>query len=180
MTNVIVFCGARSGNHPKFEEAAAQFGKALAGAGAGLVYGGACIGLMGTVADAVNAAGGHTTGVIPEFMMVKEIAHSGLTELIVVESMHERKHKMFELGDAVVAFPGGWGTMDELFELLTWRQIGLHRKTIVLFNQDGFYDHLLAQCHEMAAAGFLSPELIDGLLIAGNVDEIMGCLGLAN
>lgn len=161
---ISVFCGAGLGNSPAIQEAARATGQAIAQRGWGVVYGGGHVGLMGLVADAALEAGGDVIGVIPGFMVEKELAHSRLSQLLVVESMHERKMRMHELSDAVIALPGGFGTLDELFELLTWRQIGLHNKPIALLNVDGFFDPLIAQADRMDALGFLHAQR--GLLMA--------------
>ncbi len=155
MQHIAVFCGANTGNDPAILEAAKAAGKAIAERGMGVVYGGGHVGLMGAVADAALHAGGEVLGVIPGFMVEKELAHSGLTELMIVRDMHERKMRMHQRSDAVIALPGGFGTMDELFELLTWRQLGLHAKPIGLLNVNGFYTPLLEQIARMERDGFL-------------------------
>ncbi len=152
---IAVFCGASTGHDPFIIEAAKEMGRALARRGLGVVYGGGHVGLMGAVADAALNLGGEVIGVIPGFMVEKELAHTGLTDLIIVRDMHERKMRMHELSQAVVALPGGFGTMDELFELLTWRQLGFHAKPMGVLNVNGFYDPLLAQAARMMADGFL-------------------------
>lgn len=152
---IAVFCGASSGTDPAMAIAAARLAELIAASGIGIVYGGGHVGLMGVVADAGLEAGGEVIGVIPGFMIEKELAHERLTELITVRDMHERKIRMHELSDAVVALPGGFGTMDELFEMLTWRQLGIHEKPIGLLNLKGFYDSLLAQAARMERDGFL-------------------------
>ncbi len=152
---IAVFCGASRGNDPEILAQAAAMGRLLAQRGLGIVYGGGHVGLMGVVADAALAEGGEVIGVIPGFMTAKELAHQRLTELIVVRDMHERKMRMHELSQAVIALPGGFGTLDELFELLTWRQLGLHAKPIGLLNVKGFYDPLLEQMARMEREGFL-------------------------
>jgi uncharacterized protein (TIGR00730 family) len=154
-TCIAVFCGASSGNDPIHLEAARTVGRVLAARGIGVVYGGGHVGLMGAVADAAMEGGGHVVGVIPTFMTHKEVAHERVSELIMVRDMHERKMVMHQRSDAVIALPGGFGTMDELFELLTWRQLGLHAKPMGLLNVKGFYDGLLAQMEHMAREGFL-------------------------
>lgn len=169
---ISVFCGAGSGNSASIQAAATETGRTIAQRGWGTVYGGGHVGLMGMVADAALAAGGEVIGVIPGFMVEKELAHQRLTQLIMVDNMHERKMRMHTLSDAVVALPGGFGTLDELFELLTWRQIGLHSKPIALLNVDGFYDPLIAQADRMDALGFLHAQR--NLLMAGsNIDALL-------
>jgi uncharacterized protein (TIGR00730 family) len=153
--HIAVFCGASTGHAPHYIESAREVGRMLAGRGIGVVYGGGHVGLMGAVADAAMEAGGRVVGVIPTFMTHKEVAHERVSELIMVRDMHERKMVMHQRSDAVIALPGGFGTMDELFELLTWRQLGLHAKPMGLLNVNGFYDGLLAQMAHMAREGFL-------------------------
>ena len=152
---IAVFCGANTGTDPWILHAAQEIGRAIAARNMGVVYGGGHVGLMGAVADATLDANGEVIGVIPGFMVEKELAHGGLTELIIVRDMHERKMRMHELSQAVIALPGGFGTMDELFELLTWRQLGLHAKPMGLLNVNGFYTPLLEQIARMERDGFL-------------------------
>ena len=142
--NLCVFAGSSPGAHDDYRAAAEALGQALVRRGIGLVYGGARVGLMGALADSVLAHGGQVTGVIPDSLMIKEIAHDGLTALHVVGSMHQRKALMADLSAGFIAIPGGWGTLEELFEVLTWAQLGLHRKPCGLLNVRGFYDGLLA------------------------------------
>ena len=151
---VAVFCGSRAGANPAFAEAAAALGEGLARAGIGLVYGGGSKGNMGILADAALAAGGRITGVIPGFLEGQELAHRGLTELLVVESMHARKARMIALSDAIVALPGGLGTMDELIEAITWRSLGLHAKPIYVCNVAGWADGFLAMTRQAERDGF--------------------------
>jgi hypothetical protein len=155
---VCVFCGSGKGARPAYEAAARQTGRLLAQRGLTLVYGGGNIGLMGAVADAALDAGGAVIGVIPEALVAWEVAHGGLTELRVVGSMHERKQTMADLSDAFVALPGGFGTFEELCEILTWAQLGLHAKPIGLLNVEGFYDPLLALFDHATRERFLRPE----------------------
>src|SRR5690606_15661454 len=138
MNNIVVFCGSSIGTDRVYEEQAFLLGKTLAEASLGLVYGGAKVGLMGAVADGALGHGGKVVGVLPRFLQTREIAHDGLTELFIVETMHERKTKMNELCDGIIALPGGFGTMEEFFEMLTWGQLGLHQKPVGLLNTDGF------------------------------------------
>lgn len=144
MKSIAVFCGSSTGNNPKFIETAKEVGKILAQQKITLVYGGAQIGIMGALANAVLEHNGQVIGVIPKFLTNKEIVHQELTELHEVKTMHERKLLMNEKSDAVMALPGGFGTLEELFEMVTWSQLGLHQKPIGILNIDGFYDHLLA------------------------------------
>jgi uncharacterized protein (TIGR00730 family) len=144
MTRLCVFAGSNPGGHPRYRQAAEELGHALVERHVDLVYGGARIGLMGAVADAVLAGGGQVVGVIPADLVAKEVAHEGLTELRVVSSMHARKAMMADLADAFVALPGGWGTVEEFFEILTWAQLGLHEKPCGLLNVRGYFDPLLS------------------------------------
>src|ERR687894_2081084 len=165
MRRLCVFSGSSPGGHPDYAQSAAELGRALAAQGIGLVYGGAQVGLMGTIADAALEAGGEAVGVIPQALVDREIGHRGLTELHVVDSMHERKALMAELSDAFVAVPGGIGTLEELIEVYTWSQLGLHRKTCGLLNVRGYYDHLAAFLDHAVAQEFL-PEQHRALLVA--------------
>ncbi len=156
--NVCVFCGSSSGSQSRYTDAARQLGSELAARNMGLVYGGASVGLMGTIADAALAAGGRVTGVIPQSIVDHEIAHDHLSELHVVQSMHERKAMMEELSDLFIALPGGFGTLDETFEILTWAQLGLHRKPVGLLNVNGYYDGLLQFANHQVKDGFVRAE----------------------
>jgi uncharacterized protein (TIGR00730 family) len=158
MQRVCVFCGSSRGARREYLGAAQALGDSLARQGLELVYGGAHVGLMGAVADAALAAGGRVIGVIPEALVAKEIAHSRLSDLRVVGSMHERKALMAELADGFVALPGGYGTLEELCEILTWSQLGLQRKRLGVLNTLGYFDRLLEMFAHMVAEGFLSPE----------------------
>ena len=158
MKRVCVFCGSSSGVRPAYRAAAEELGRTLAARGIGLVYGGARVGLMGTVADAVINARGQVIGVIPEALVAKEVAHTGLTELRVVRSMHERKAVMADLSDGFVAIPGGWGTLEEFFEVLTWGQLGLHQKPCGLLNVEEYFDGLLTFADRMIEEGFVRRE----------------------
>ena len=144
MKNICVYCGSNPGRLPEYRDAARLLGYEMAGRGLGLVYGGASIGVMGAVADAVLERGGQAVGVIPYSLATKEVSHDGLDELIVVDSMHERKAKMAELSDGFIALPGGWGTIEEIFEMLTWAQLGFHEKPCGLLNVAAYYDPLFA------------------------------------
>ena len=173
MKRIAVFCGSSTGNNCLYTETAAALGKLMAQKQYGLVYGGASIGLMGTIADAVLMNSGEVIGVIPNDLKRKEIAHSGLTQLIEVTSMHERKQVMSDLSDAVIALPGGFGTLDELFEMLTWSQLGYHQQPIALLNTDGFYDHLEAHILQMVEKGFLKPIFHKQLIFAREVSQVL-------
>ncbi len=170
--NVCVFCGSSGGRDPVYAETARHLGRALASRATGLVYGGGSIGLMGILADEVMASGGRAVGVIPSFLNDLELGHRGVTELRVVGSMHERKALMAELSDAFLALPGGFGTVEEFCEMLTWAQLGLHAKPCALLNVNGFFDPLLAFFDHQAEAGFLSPKHRALVL----VEEEIGCL----
>ena len=158
MKSVAVYCGSSSGNQEIYTQQAREMGRELARRGLTLVYGGGCVGLMGTIADAVLAEGGKVIGVIPGFLADKELSHKGCTELHVVETMHQRKLLMADLAEGFVAMPGGFGTLEELFEVLTWGQLGLHGKPVGLLNTQGFYDALLALLDHMSAEAFLRAE----------------------
>jgi len=158
MKSIAVYCGSSSGNKEEYTQQAQEMGRELARRGLTLVYGGGCVGLMGTVADAVLAEGGKVIGVIPGFLADKELAHQGCTELHVVDTMHQRKLLMADLAEGFVAMPGGFGTLEELFEVLTWGQLGLHGKPVGLLNTRGFYDALLGLLDHMSAEAFLRPE----------------------
>ena len=157
MKRVCVFCGANAGLREEYRSAAGLLAGALARRGLGLVYGGGKVGLMGTLADAMLQAGGEVIGVIPRRLVEKEVAHSGLTELRIVDTMHQRKAMMNELSDAFIALPGGYGTLEEFFEILTWSQLGIHRKPSGLLNVLGYYDGLLAMLDHAVAEQFLLP-----------------------
>src|SRR5499427_3746527 len=157
MKRICIFCGSRTGAQSEYAEAAKGMGHELLRRGIGLVYGGGCVGLMGTVADAVMGGGGEVIGVIPEALVTRELAHGDITQLIVVHSMHERKAKMAELSDAFIALPGGYGTFEEFCEIITWAQLGLHRKPCGILNVEGYYDPLLALFDRAVAEGFLRP-----------------------
>jgi uncharacterized protein (TIGR00730 family) len=173
VTTVCVFCGSSSGNDPAFAAAAEQFGKGLAARGAALVYGGASVGLMGAVADAVVVAGGHATGVITEALAGHEIAHTTLSELRVVTTMHERKAQMSERSDAFVMLPGGFGTYEEFMESVTWVQLGIHDKVCAILNTNGFYDGLLDFLRDAVEAGFIKPHLFDRLVVSDDIDVLL-------
>jgi uncharacterized protein (TIGR00730 family) len=166
MRSICVFCGASAGREAAYAAAAAAFGRLLAGEGIELVWGGGNVGLMGVLADAVLGAGGRAYGVIPSFMAERELAHPQATEMRVVDSMHARKAAMADRADAFVALPGGFGTLDELFEIVTWAQLHIHAKPVGLLNVQGFYDPLLAMARHMSAAGFVKPQHLGLLHVA--------------
>lgn len=173
MKSVSVFCGANTGSDPVYRLSAFNVGVALAQKGIRLIFGGGKVGLMGAVADGALSAGGHVIGVIPTFLKAKEVAHEGLTEMIVVPSMHERKMKMFELSEGTITLPGGFGSMDEIFEILTWGQLGLHQNPTALFNINGYYDALIAQMERMIADGFLKTQYREMLICSTNIETLI-------
>ena len=173
MKRITVFCGSSPGHDPVWMETAFLLGSHLAANGIGLVYGGAKVGMMGAVADGALSAGGSVTGVLPRFLKDKEIAHDGLSELVLVGTMHERKIRMHELSDGVIALPGGFGTLEEYFEMLTWGQLGLHQKPVGLLNANGFYDDLLRFADKMAASGLLKPSNRAMMLSNSSVSGIL-------
>ena len=154
---VAVFLGSSTGRRPQYAAAVAEFGRSLASAGVGIVYGGASVGLMGVLADAALAAGGEVIGVIPRALAAKELSHARLSDLHVVGSMHERKARMADLSDAFLALPGGYGTLDEFCEVLTWTQLGLHQKPCGLLSVEGYFDHLLMLFDHAVAEQFVKP-----------------------
>jgi uncharacterized protein (TIGR00730 family) len=173
MKYISIFCGSSSGTDKIFAEQAAQLGKEIAHRGYGIVYGGAHVGLMGYVANGALNEGGEVIGIIPEFLKNKELEHTRLTEIHVVETMHERKALMNELSDGVIALPGGYGTMDELFEMLTWAQLALHKKPVALLNTKGYYDPLITLSETMIKNGFLREEHLDLLLIDSDINKLL-------
>ena len=173
---IALYCGSRSGNKPIYQEKAIALAQELADQGFGLVYGGASIGLMGQVANAVIQHGGQTVGVIPEFMLDYEIAHHQLTELYIVKNMHERKAMMAERASAFVALPGGLGTFEEILEVATWGQLNQHQKPMMLYNVNGFYDALIAQLDHAVEEGFLPPQHRAKLIICNHADQIVNAI----
>jgi uncharacterized protein (TIGR00730 family) len=178
--SVCVFTGSSAGTRPEYREAARDLGRLLAERGIGLVYGGARVGLMGAVADAALEAGGSVIGVIPEALVAREIAHTALTELHVVGSMHERKALMADLSDAFVALPGGWGTLEEFFEVLTWALLGFHSKPCALLNVGGYFDRLLAFVEHAAAEGFVRQNPRELVLVADEPVALLQRLALTS
>lgn len=173
MKRITVFCGSSYGTEKLFEEQAYTVGKALAKEKIKLVYGGAKVGLMGAVANGALENGGIVIGVLPTFLKRVEIAHEGLSELILVETMHQRKTKMDELSDGTIALPGGFGTLEEFFEMLTWAQLGLHKKPVALLNVNGFFNDLLSFIQTMVDKGFLKQINRDMLLISDNIEDLL-------
>lgn len=173
MKSIAVFCGSKDGYIDVYREEAYRVGGLLAERGIRLVYGGAKIGVMGAIADGVLNNGGEAIGVIPQFLLTKEVAHEGLTELIVVDTMHQRKLKMYELSDAMMTLPGGWGTMEELFETLTWGQLGMHNKPMGILNINGYYDSLKVLMTMMVHEGFLSEWTKKMVMVSESINELL-------
>lgn len=173
---IALYCGSRFGNKPIYKDTAIDLAKGIAEHGFGIVYGGASIGLMGQVADTVTEHGGEVVGVIPEFMLDYEIAHKQLTELHIVQSMHERKAMMAERASAFVALPGGFGTFEEILEIATWGQLNQHQKPMMLYNVNGFYDHLIAQLDHAVEEGFLPPQHRAKLIVCNNANQIYNAI----
>ncbi len=178
MKSVCVFCGSRDGRAPAYLEAARALGTAIAASGITLVYGGGGRGMMGALADAATASRGHVIGVIPRDLFQREHLHEGLTELRAVSGMLERKSLMAELSEGFISLPGGIGTMDELFEMWTWTQLGIHAKPSVLVNVDGYYDALIAFLDRMTDAGYLSPDQRAILRAVDTAGDALSCLRL--
>jgi uncharacterized protein (TIGR00730 family) len=181
--SVAVYCGSRFGDSPAFADAARTLGELIGRGGATLVYGGGRVGLMGTVADAVMESGGQVVGVIPQALMDREVGHVGLTELHVVQTMHERKQLMAERADAFISLPGGIGTLEELYEVWSWQQLGYHDKPVALLNVEGYYDALLEFHRVMHARGFVSDAQFNALLVetdpARLLDRVRSAAALA-
>lgn len=173
MNSICVFCGSSLGNDLIYQQIAQATGQAIAQQGQMLVYGGGRSGLMGVVADSAIAAGGQVIGIIPQALVDRELAHTGLTELYVVKDMHERKTKMAELADAFVALPGGAGTMEEIFEQWTWNQLGIHQKPCAFLNVEGFYDGLIQTIQDSVDRGFSQARFVENLIVADNIGEIL-------
>lgn len=173
MKSIVVFCGSADGYSELYKEAAYELGAILAERRVELVFGGGKVGLMGAVADGALNNGGKVIGVIPDFLKTKEVGHEGLTKLITVDSMHARKLRMHELSDGIIAMPGGWGTMEELFEMMTWGQLGLHQKPIGILNVNGFYDAFTALVTNMVTEGFLKEIYQEMLLVSPDPLELL-------
>jgi len=173
MKSITVFCGSSLGSLKIFQDQAYLLGQKLAQRNINLIYGGANVGLMGAVANGAVENRGTVIGILPNFLKEKEIAHEHLNELIVVETMHERKTKMNELSDGVITLPGGFGTLEEFFEMLTWAQLGLHKKPIAILNIDGFYDDLLCLVQNMVDKGFLKEVNQQMIIVSDNIDELL-------
>jgi len=173
MKRICVYCGSNPGKLTDYREAARVLGHELAARNLGLVYGGASIGVMGAVADAVLEKGGEAIGVIPLALATREVAHSGLNDLFVVDSMHERKAKMAELSDGFIALPGGWGTIEEIFEMLTWAQLGFHQKPCGLLNISGYYDHLFTFLEHAIDQRFVREEYRPMIMMEQTADDLL-------
>jgi uncharacterized protein (TIGR00730 family) len=177
MKSLCVYCGSNTGARPAYLRHAIALGTRMAQDGIRLVYGGGRIGLMGAVADAVLAAGGEVVGVIPQQLVDMEVAHQGLTELEVVASMHARKSRMFDLADAFVALPGGFGTLEEIVEMLTWRQLGISEKPCAILDVDGYYQPLITMMDTMVAERFLHPGQREDLWTGSDIDAMLAWMG---
>lgn len=174
--SVAVFCGSKSGGNPLFATHSTEMGKILATHQITLIYGGGSIGLMGVIADAVLESGGLVTGIMPESLVNKEVHHNGITELLVVDTMHTRKRLLYEKCDAAIILPGGYGTMDEVFEMLTWNQLSIHDKKIFIMNTAGFYDQLISHIHRMHDEGFLYGHPQERIVVLNEPGEIQSYL----
>ncbi|WP_281540387.1 TIGR00730 family Rossman fold protein [Maribacter aestuarii] len=173
MTGVVVFCGSSEGNEREFLKDAYVLGKTLAEQKIDLIYGGAKIGVMGKVAEGALEHGGKVIGIIPEFLKLKEVFHKGLSELIVTPNMHERKLLMHEKSDGILMLPGGFGTLEEFFEMLTWSQLGLHPYPIAILNTNGFYNELLTMLQKMVDKGFVRKENYHAIIVDQNIDRLL-------
>jgi uncharacterized protein (TIGR00730 family) len=176
--NICIFCGSGAGNNPVYTDAAKEMASLLSETGSTLVYGGGNIGLMGVLADQILSKGGKVIGIIPDFLMQKEVGHVGLTQLEVVGSMHERKRRMADLADAFIALPGGWGTLDELAEILTWKQLGLIQASVGILNTHNYFDSLLSQMEIMVKEGFLQSKNLQEIRVADSPKKLLIQLGV--
>ncbi|MDR1940869.1 MAG: TIGR00730 family Rossman fold protein [Endomicrobium sp.] len=172
MKRVCVFCGSSIGNNPSFQKSAEEFGKLIASFEYELIYGGGKAGLMGVLADSVLSNGGKVTGIIPDFLKKHELAHKGVSKLIVADSMHSRKKKMYDMADCFIALPGGIGTMDELCEILTWQQLKIVNKPTAILNIDGYFDNLTGFFKKIAACGFIEKEFLKRLIVSKSAKTI--------
>lgn len=173
MKGIVVFCGSSVGNDPQYAKDAYELGATLAERQIDLIYGGAKIGIMGKVAQGALDSKGKVIGVIPEFLKRKEVYHDGLSELIITQNMHDRKLKMHELSDGILMLPGGFGTLEEFFEMLTWAQLGLHPYPIAVLNTNGFYDELLQMLNKMVEKGFVKKDNLDAILVDTTIDALL-------
>lgn len=179
IASLCVFCGSRTGADPAYEAATRRLGALMAGRGVRLVYGGGGIGLMGVLSESVLAAGGTVTGVIPEFLVKYEVGSRHVSEMIVVDSMHERKSRMFEMSDGFVVLPGGLGTLDETLEIVTWKQLQLHAKPIVVLDVGGFWRPLKALVDGVVAGGFAHPAVAELFTVVDDADDVFPALAAA-
>lgn len=177
--SVCVLCGSREGTDPAYREAAIRLGRLMAERGVRLVYGGGSIGLMGVIADTVIEAGGEVVGVIPDFLIRYEVGHRSLTDLVVTESMHDRKRRMFEMADAFVVLPGGLGTLDETFEIVTWKQLRLHDSPIVVLDVNGYWSPLVDLMHATIRGGFAHPDVAELITVVEKPEQVLQCLETA-
>jgi len=173
VTSLAVFCGSKDGKNPAYRNEAEAIGRLLAGRGVALIYGGGRNGLMGAAADGAMQNGGTVRGVIPQVLTQWEHQHTDITELMVVEDMHIRKRTLYEMCDAAIILPGGYGTLDELFEILTWNQLSIHNKMVFLLNTAGFYDHLIAHARRMQEEGFLYTAIEEQIIILEKAEDIL-------
>jgi uncharacterized protein (TIGR00730 family) len=173
INSLAVFCGSKKGKNPLYLQHAVALGKIMAEKKITLIYGGGRVGIMGAVADAVMGGGGNVIGVIPRKLLEWEHQHEGITELMVVEDMHTRKKRMYDLCDIAVILPGGFGTLDELFEMVTWNQLSIHDKKIYIMNTDGFYNHLLEHLKQMESQGFLYETVMERIIILNSPEEFI-------
>lgn len=173
MNSIAVYCGSSSGFNGIYKEQAAQLGKMLADRHTEVIFGGGKVGLMGILADAALEAGGSVTGIIPSFLHIKEVAHDRLSKMITVDNMHERKALIFDKSDGFIALPGGFGTLDELFEMLTWAQLGLHQKAVGILNVNGYYNSILKGVDTMVEEGFLKTENRDMIQVSGEAEILL-------
>lgn len=174
--NLCVYCGSRVGTNGRYEALAREFGNIMAEAGVGLVFGGGSIGLMGTIARAILERDGNVIGIIPEHLHKVEVAFEELPDLRIVNSMHERKKLMFDLSDGFVILPGGLGTLDETFEIITWAQLGLHNKPVILVNEEGYWNPFLDLCDHVIDSGFASPASRDLFYVVNHVADVLGAI----
>lgn len=170
---ICVYCGSKAGTNPSFSSIAEQLGQLFAKESIQLIYGGGKVGIMGIIADAVLNGGGYVQGVIPKSLMEKEVGHTGVQELHITQDMHSRKAMMESLSDAFIILPGGFGTLDELFEIVTWRQLGFHSKPVIILNVDGYFDHLLAFIDSAIQHEFINSNGRDIISVANNIDQVI-------
>ncbi len=170
--SLAVFCGSKNGNNPLFAQHAEQLGRLIAENNVKLIYGGGSAGIMGTIADSVMKNNGRVTGIIPKILLEWEVQHRGISELIISNDMHERKRTIYSLCDAALIMPGGFGTLDELFEIVTWNQLTIHDKEIFILNSGGFYNHLIEHINQMKEEGFLYEDAIKRITVIDDPDEL--------